>query len=521
MGVNGGFGGTVVVKISNNEWIRFAHFASIAVNVGDVLNVGDYLGEEGTTGNSTGIHLHFEYMNSRRLSNRSIQRWTGEGHAWGEDPFTWLTGIQSHEAPWSDGWQDHVTPPSGGDYAEGYTEHVELPPELYLLLPNMDARTIEDLKTLILYRPDLIKGVLLRANDTTGNQHLVRSITLNNDIALGAVVEMTNESHQRQAHRVARQYEFKPLPFGIFVRNSTSANWEMFMSYLRKYGFIRQGYITGDSGRNTTVRSVEPEERRPIVAFNSPVADLANILQVEIAASGMVKQETVRSGLDNLNPLPPLVVLQGGVTTGGVLTSSSHIAGTTVFECAIAAVSENQVIVRVGNPGVAGDYNDGYEGTGEPGTFVNIPEGLGYKWTNMSYRCNGIHSTQRKFIEHAISNGRFKAADIPSGSAKMVMVDNRYVIATRPNIGNILQVTIGDYLNVTFTPTGGVSQTIRCILGEWKGEDANNIYGHDNGGCVTEYLHDGPAWTAASTNHPFGQGEVDRIALVGNYGSFD
>jgi len=520
-GYNGGWGNTVVLKISGNEWIRFAHMESIAVGLGDELNAGDVVGVEGTTGRSTGVHLHFEYGNTHRLSNYSVGRSVPGMSGWAEDPFTWLTGIQSHESPWLDGWQDYVTPPSGGDYSGEYEEHVELPPELYLLLPNMSSRTIEDLKVLLLYRPDLIKGVLLRTNDTDGNQHQVRTITLDNDVALGATVEMTNESHERQAHRIARQYEFKPLPFGIFVRNSKPETYEMFMRYLRKYGFIRQGYITGNSARNTVVRSIEPEERRPIVAFISPENDLADRLQEEIAGNGMVRQDTVWSGLDEVDPKPPLVVLQGGVTTGGVLTSSSAVAGTMVFECAIAAVSENQVIVSTGTPPGNDDpeWEDG-EGTGEPGMFVDIPEGMGIKWTNMSYFCNGMASEQRKFVEHAIANGRFRAADIPSGNAKMIMVDDRYVIATRPNIGNILPVTIGDYLNVTFTPTGGTAKTIKCICGEWKGADANSIYGHDGGKCVTEYLHNGPAWTAASTNLPFGDGKVNRIAKVGNYGSY-
>lgn len=37
------------------------------LSVGDRVSVGDYVGHEGTTGNSTGIHLHLEMQD---LSNR-------------------------------------------------------------------------------------------------------------------------------------------------------------------------------------------------------------------------------------------------------------------------------------------------------------------------------------------------------------------------------------------------------------------------------------------------------------------
>lgn len=37
------------------------------LSVGDRVSIGDYVGHEGTTGNSTGIHLHLEMQD---LSNR-------------------------------------------------------------------------------------------------------------------------------------------------------------------------------------------------------------------------------------------------------------------------------------------------------------------------------------------------------------------------------------------------------------------------------------------------------------------
>jgi murein DD-endopeptidase MepM/ murein hydrolase activator NlpD len=61
----GGYGLTVVIEFVDAETeqgvrVLYAHMASIAVNVGDVVNVGDILGAVGQTGTATGAHLHLE-----------------------------------------------------------------------------------------------------------------------------------------------------------------------------------------------------------------------------------------------------------------------------------------------------------------------------------------------------------------------------------------------------------------------------------------------------------------------------
>ncbi len=57
----GGRGLTVVAKIDGtNEMMLFQHLARIDVRPGQKLRIGDSVGLCGTTGQSTGIHLHFE-----------------------------------------------------------------------------------------------------------------------------------------------------------------------------------------------------------------------------------------------------------------------------------------------------------------------------------------------------------------------------------------------------------------------------------------------------------------------------
>lgn len=59
-GWNGGYGQMVEVKHANGFSSRFAHMSAIYVNVGDKVKPGDVLGAVGSTGRSTGPHIHYE-----------------------------------------------------------------------------------------------------------------------------------------------------------------------------------------------------------------------------------------------------------------------------------------------------------------------------------------------------------------------------------------------------------------------------------------------------------------------------
>lgn len=56
----GGYGNLVVMKNFNGLQTYYAHLSKIKVNVGDTLVAGQLLGLGGSTGHSTGPHLHFE-----------------------------------------------------------------------------------------------------------------------------------------------------------------------------------------------------------------------------------------------------------------------------------------------------------------------------------------------------------------------------------------------------------------------------------------------------------------------------
>ena len=55
-----GYGYYALVDHGANNWTLYAHMSSVAVSVGDYVYQGDTIGYVGSTGNSTGPHLHFE-----------------------------------------------------------------------------------------------------------------------------------------------------------------------------------------------------------------------------------------------------------------------------------------------------------------------------------------------------------------------------------------------------------------------------------------------------------------------------
>lgn len=56
-----GYGNHVIITHSDNYRTRYGHLKSIAITQGQQVQQGCYIGIEGTTGNSSGDHLHLEY----------------------------------------------------------------------------------------------------------------------------------------------------------------------------------------------------------------------------------------------------------------------------------------------------------------------------------------------------------------------------------------------------------------------------------------------------------------------------
>lgn len=60
-GVNGGYGNCVIIECADGAQALFGHLNSINVEPGQPVFTGDILGGAGTTGVSTGVHLHYEW----------------------------------------------------------------------------------------------------------------------------------------------------------------------------------------------------------------------------------------------------------------------------------------------------------------------------------------------------------------------------------------------------------------------------------------------------------------------------
>ena len=57
---HGGYGNCIVIDHGYNLQTLYGHLSKINVKVGDEINIGQIIGEVGSTGRSTGPHLHYE-----------------------------------------------------------------------------------------------------------------------------------------------------------------------------------------------------------------------------------------------------------------------------------------------------------------------------------------------------------------------------------------------------------------------------------------------------------------------------
>ena len=63
------YGNYVVISHGSGNTTLYAHMSKRSVSVGQRVNQGDVLGVTGSTGNSTGPHLHFEITENNQIIN--------------------------------------------------------------------------------------------------------------------------------------------------------------------------------------------------------------------------------------------------------------------------------------------------------------------------------------------------------------------------------------------------------------------------------------------------------------------
>lgn len=71
----GGYGNCIIIDHGNGFRTLYGHMSSLKVRVGQVVHKGQVIAGKGTTGNSTGVHLHFEIIkNGKNVNPMSYMR---------------------------------------------------------------------------------------------------------------------------------------------------------------------------------------------------------------------------------------------------------------------------------------------------------------------------------------------------------------------------------------------------------------------------------------------------------------
>ncbi|MGF9913755.1 M23 family metallopeptidase [Paenibacillus ehimensis] len=89
----GGYGNVVAIKDGKGYVHCYCHLDSVAVKKGQILSKGDIVGNQGTTGRSTGSHLHYEV---RAKDTPSY------GYGTHVDPGEYLENLKEAEEPMLD-----------------------------------------------------------------------------------------------------------------------------------------------------------------------------------------------------------------------------------------------------------------------------------------------------------------------------------------------------------------------------------------------------------------------------------
>lgn len=72
-GLRGGFGNCIILKHANGFETLYGHLSKILVKPGDQINIGQEIGKIGSTGRSTGPHLHYEvHRNGQKINPQSF-----------------------------------------------------------------------------------------------------------------------------------------------------------------------------------------------------------------------------------------------------------------------------------------------------------------------------------------------------------------------------------------------------------------------------------------------------------------
>lgn len=220
-------------------------------------------------------------------------------------------------------------------------------------------------------------------------------------------------------------------------------------------------------------RGIEPSARFT-APWNQAVEMTPQVMQAIInGASG-----TEASGLDNpgflAQPWQEVQQINYTQATGTYGGGAAGGAGGGVGS--YAPGSAGGVGTTAGNLG--NGHWTGKQWVGTPpaiGNRIDIPSGLGNEYTYMAGQMITASGSPQKALRDAAGDYKYDPA------TGIATINGKYVIAVTPWLA-----AIGDYVTIALSN----GQTLDCIVGEFKGVDANNMYGHNGGHCVVEFLVD-------------------------------
>ncbi len=67
--VNSGYGKQIIINHGNGYKTSYSHLSSYEVAEGDIVTKGEIIGRMGSTGRSTGVHLHYEVHLDGKVMN--------------------------------------------------------------------------------------------------------------------------------------------------------------------------------------------------------------------------------------------------------------------------------------------------------------------------------------------------------------------------------------------------------------------------------------------------------------------
>lgn len=122
-GWESGYGRSVVIDHGGGLQSRYAHCAALLVRAGDAVSPGRLIARVGSTGHSTGPHLHFEILRNGRHQNpawfidfhRHLAYPSGEPAANGRAWPAWRQFAQARLAGWQ--WRPATAALSGRSFA--------------------------------------------------------------------------------------------------------------------------------------------------------------------------------------------------------------------------------------------------------------------------------------------------------------------------------------------------------------------------------------------------------------------